>query len=84
MKLFIVAIRDIKTNLFGQPIPVRALGEAIRSFEDQCGGRGNDNMLKNHPEDFELYQLATYDETTGEFVNEKVQIAVGGNYKRAN
>lgn len=82
MKIHVVAMRDIKTNSFGPPQHVNHLGSAIRAFEDQCKGKiGNDSTLSNHPEDFELYQLAIFDDNTGEFTNDKSQIAIGGNFK---
>lgn len=81
MKMHVVAMRDIKTNSYGPPQVVTHLNAAIRAFEDQCKGKvGNDPTLANHPEDFELYQLAIYDDNTGEFSNEKAQIAIGSNY----
>lgn len=82
MKLIIIAVRDIKTDLFGVPITVNHTGAAIRSFGDQCMGKAQqaDPTLATHPEDFELYQLATYEDSTGEFTNEKLQLAVGSNY----
>lgn len=84
MKLYVCAIRDIKTDLFGMPLCVPALGAAIRSFEDQCKGiiGGADSTLRNHPEDFELYKIAEYDDAKGEFVNDKTQLLAGSNYKR--
>lgn len=82
MKLYIVAMRDIATNCYGPPTAVTHLGSAIRNFEDQCTGVvQGDPTLRNHPEHFELYQVGTYDDTTGEFVNDKLQLSVGANHK---
>ncbi|WMC01497.1 nonstructural protein [Microvirus D_HF4_340] len=83
MKLIIVAVRDIKTDVFGTPIFVNHQGAAIRSFGDQCTGtvQNADQTLMQHPEDFELYKLGEYDDNTGEFSNEKIQLAVGSNYR---
>lgn len=84
MKLFVIATRDIKTDSYGRPITIQHLGAAIRAFEDQIQGKtpNGDPDLINHPEDFELYQLGFYNDATGEFTNEKLQIAVGANYRK--
>lgn len=82
MKYHLVAIRDIKTNSFGTVVQTPHLGSAIRQFGDQCTGKmqNGDPALRNHPEDFELYQLGFYDDSTGELSNEKTQIAIGSNF----
>ena len=85
MKLYVIAIRDIKANDFGPPATVPHLGSAIRNFEDQCTGVvQGDPTIKNHPEDFELYQIGWYESNTGEMTNEKTQLSAGSNYTRAS
>lgn len=83
MKMQIVALRDIKANVYGQPIFVPNIGSAIRSFGDQCQDEKSGDLYK-HPEDFELYHLGTYTDDDAKFeLSEKPeQIAVGSNYKR--
>lgn len=83
MKLHVIATRDIKTDAFGNLVTTPHVGSAIRAFADSCQGKiqNGDPTLAMHPEDFELYQLGWYDDTTGELSNEKIQIAVGSNYK---
>jgi len=77
----VCAIRDIKTDTFGPPMTVPHAAIALRAFKDACNGKGNDRTLADHPEDFELYQLAHYDDSCGEFCPDKKQIAVGDNMK---
>lgn len=82
MRMFIVAVRDIKADCFGQPNFVPNLGSAIRSFGDQCQDEKS-GVLYQHPEDFELYQLGTYNDADGSFEPIKpVQLSVGSNYQR--
>lgn len=85
MQFEIVAVRDIKTNSFSQPQFVPHQGQAIRAFGDQCMDIDNkQNLMAHHPEDFELYYLGQYNDTTGKFeqLPEPVQIAVGSNYQQ--
>lgn len=90
MKMQIVAVRDIKANVYAQPMFVGSLGAAIRSFGDECQREDNNNVLYKHPEDFELWHLGEYDDADGSFYTvessdsyfDKKQLAVGSNYKR--
>lgn len=84
MKLHMVAVRDIKANVFGQPNFVLSLGGAIRGFGDECQREGKDNLMYNHPEDFELYHLGWYGDGDAHFevLAKPEQIAIGGNYRR--
>ncbi|WNK14986.1 MAG: nonstructural protein [Microvirus sp.] len=82
MILQIVAIRDIKADVYAQPYFVGSLGGAIRSFGDECRRIAPDNLMYNHPEDFELYELGTYDDANATFnLIKPRQISCGGNYK---
>lgn len=81
MKIHLVAIRDIKTNMFSNPSAVSSLGGAIRDFGDQCRSENKQDLIAKHPEDFELYQLGEYDNESGKLTNDLKQIAVGSNYR---
>lgn len=82
MRMHIVAVRDIKANCYGVPNCTPSLGASIRSFGDQCQDEKS-GVLYQHPEDFELYQIGSYDDESGALEAIKpVQIAVGSNYKR--
>lgn len=63
----VVAVRDGATGLFGQPFFVSARGQAIRAFSDEVNRKASDNDLNKHPEDFELFALAEYDDSAGRF-----------------
>lgn len=67
MKLQVVAIKDNAAQLFGRPIFVPALGVANRQFSDEVNRAAEDNQYYKHPEDFDLYQLGTFDDETGAF-----------------
>nr|QJB20144.1 MAG: nonstructural protein [Microvirus sp.] len=63
----VVSVRDGATGLFGQPWFVVARGQAIRAFTDEVNRKPGDTDLAKHPEDFELFAVAEFDETTGRF-----------------
>ena len=67
MKRIVVAVRDRAADTFGSPFYVVAIGQAIRSFSDEVNRRADDNQLFQHPEDFDLYELGVFDDSTGLF-----------------
>lgn len=65
MKL-VIAIRDTKTEMFGQPQFVKTKGEAIRMAQQAINGnQDRDNALASYPEDFTLYAIGEYDDDRG-------------------
>ena len=67
MQLLIVAIRDSAVGAFMRPFYMASTGQAIRSFQDEVARKAEDNMMYNHPEDFELFQLGVFDDSDGSF-----------------
>lgn len=70
MRMLLV-LRDSKSEQYLAPFIVPTLGVAYRNLADEVAKVGSDNMLANHPEDFQLMRLGTYDEDTGQIVLEK-------------
>lgn len=78
MKLFIACVRDRATDQFGNPMFLVNAGQAIRSFSDEINRAAEDNQLHKHSEDFDLYELGSYDTETGLFdTGVPRQIAIG-------
>lgn len=81
----VVAIRDRAIDAFGQPVFVANTGGAIRSFGDEIRKPSTPerpNALHDHPDDYDLYLIGTYDDATGElFSMRPEQIAVGKDYR---
>lgn len=69
MKQYVVSVFDSAMQAFARPIFVPALGVAIRSFADEVNRQAPDNQMHQHPDDFELFELGTFDEETGQFTN---------------
>ena len=66
MNRLIIAIRDDKTESFGQPQFVKTKGEAIRMVQQAVNGQPDaNNALQNYPEDFTIYAIGEYDDDTG-------------------
>lgn len=75
----VVSVRDRAANAFGRPAFVTAAGAGIRSFQDELNRAGADNVMNQHPDDFDLFELGVFNDETGKFVlfDEPKQIAVG-------
>lgn len=64
--LYVMIVRDIKADAFAVPMFVASIGGCIRGFADEVN-KTDDNPLARHPEDYELFELGTFDELTAEF-----------------
>lgn len=84
MILFVLSVRDTAADCFGQPMFTPSLGGAVRSFGDEVNRKSENNALANHPEDFILYQLGTFDDSTGKFelMEEPRQLTRGKDHVR--
>jgi len=63
MKLIMAAIHDGKSESFGRPLFFRSYGEAERAFGDVVNDGKSD--YARHPEDFTLFEVAAFDDSTG-------------------
>lgn len=78
MKHGVFAVRDRLAAVFGNPFMQPNEVSAIRAFRDTINAVGETNMLHKHPDDFDLYQLGTWDDSTGLYeVGVPRSIAVG-------
>lgn len=68
MKLVMCCVRDVKGETYSQPWFVSTAAAAVRSFTDLVNDSQKGQTLNTHPEDFQLYEMGTFDDTTGEFV----------------
>jgi len=77
MKHFIVAIYDHALDSYLRPFYTPALGAAIRGFQDEINRQ--DSEMGKHPDDYDLFNLGQWDDSTGKHENleEPQQIAIG-------
>lgn len=62
-----VAVKDDKIESFNAPFFAPTLGAASRAFIDGVKSQDADNIMSKHPQDFALYHVGTYDQSTGHF-----------------
>jgi hypothetical protein len=73
----IVAIHDRALDAYQQPFLVRAIGEAIRAFQDAINKP--ESPMYAHPDDYDLYMIGTYNDESAKITQaaEPQQIAIG-------
>lgn len=59
----LIAVRDVKTQLFDPPFVARHTHEAIREFN--LVKKATETKFGKNPEDFELYHIGDYDYSQG-------------------
>lgn len=65
-KLSAFSVRDVAADNFGSPFFVQHVGIAVRGFTDEVNNfRDGNNNLYNHPKDFSLYEIGSFDQDTG-------------------
>lgn len=64
----VFAVRDGKAEAFLQPFYSINAGSATRAFDDTINATDG-NQLAKHPADYVLYELASFDDNSGEFTN---------------
>lgn len=78
MKRIVCAVRDRALDAFLTPFVVPAVGMAIRSFQDEINKHDEQAVMSKHPEDYDLYVIAVFDEDTGLYSeNSPKQVAIG-------
>lgn len=81
-KSFVIALRDKKAESVVSVCSVRNEKVALRLFEDLLSDKGS--MFGQHPEDFELLLICSYDSDSGVLVEDRsypCKIADGMSFK---
>jgi len=80
MRYYVMAVKDLAAQTFGQSFVAKHPNEAVRSFTDEVNRApdvGGQNNLWAHPDDFELYCVGQYDDSTGELIpNSPIELIV--------
>ncbi|WNK13123.1 MAG: nonstructural protein [Microvirus sp.] len=63
----VCSVYDSASRLYGQPFFVPAVAAAVRSVGDEANRADKDNALYQHPEDFSLFHLGSFDDSEGCF-----------------
>lgn len=67
MKVTVCSIRDVKAETFAQPWFTATPATAVRQFTDLVNNKEHGGQLYTHPEDFQLYEIAIFDDSLGTF-----------------
>lgn len=78
MKVKVCSVFDSKVGAFQQPFFARTAGEAVRMFEDAV--KKPDSGFFAHPGDYSLFDLGSFDDSTGKFEmpTAPVELVAGG------
>jgi len=66
MQLKMYSIRDAKAEIFGAPFYKSTHGQAERDFKSLVNDKKSQVWV--YPEDFDLYFIGTYDDSTGKVI----------------
>lgn len=78
---YLVSLYDRATEAYGPIMTVPTRAVALREFRQACND--NTSPISKHPTDYELYQLATYDDQTGEIITAHEMLARAEDMKGA-
>lgn len=67
MRLVVVCLRDNAAEAFMRPWFAQSLGLAIRSLQDEVNRADSANPIYQHPDDFDLWELGSWVDDSGEF-----------------
>lgn len=70
MKLRMFSLKDVKADVFGSPFVFAKVELAKRMVRDLA--RDSNSMLSRHPEDFHLYEIGSWEDTTGVVAGESL------------
>lgn len=73
MKAFVVY--DSKVKTYENPMFFRTTGEALRVWIDEANRK--DSKIAAHPEDYCLFEIGEYDESSGRFENLTAPLSLG-------
>lgn len=63
MKLLLISVYDSAIEAYTRPFPVQTLGQATRSFTDECTRQ--DSEIGQHPQDYALFQVGEFNDHDG-------------------
>lgn len=66
--LVICSVHDSAAGGYAPPMFLPSPAYAMRSFQQEVQRQAENNILHQHPEDFTLYEIGTFDDQTATFV----------------
>lgn len=74
MILKIFSIRDSAVDSFGTPMFNTHTGGMVRAFTDEVNRAAEDNPYYKHPDDYELYEIGTFETDNAQLVLGEIQM----------
>ena len=71
MKLNAYTIYDVASGIYMRPFFSQADGQAVRGFKDIATDA--DHEIGKHPEDYTLYRIGNFNDTTGKMAGEELE-----------
>lgn len=76
--LKIFSVKDNKAESFGTPFFQPSVVQAVRIFSTEINRAAADNLLYQHPKDFDLHELGEFDEQSGDLSTHKPSLVATG------
>lgn len=78
-------VYDSKAEAYMRPFVAQSTGAAIRSFTDEVNSGAKESPLVCHPEDFTLFEIASWDDFEGliSVYPVKKSLGLGLDFKRS-
>lgn len=76
-----VSVRDNATETFARPFCVSHPRQAVRSFSDETNNP--ESEINKHAEDYELWQLGSFDDASGVITSEPTRLVRASDLKKA-
>lgn len=74
-RLKVCSVLDAKVAAYNAPFFVRSRGEALRSW--QSAVNDPETMMCKYPEDYTLFEIGEFDESTGTLVPASPHVSLG-------
>nr|QJB19072.1 MAG: nonstructural protein [Microvirus sp.] len=75
MILKVFSVLDVKADAYMQPFFSQSRGVATRDFTDVVSN--SDHVFSRHPNDFGLFELGEFDDSTGVITSHPVPVSLG-------
>ena len=70
MNHILFTVYDEKAEVFLPPFFVHTIGIATRAFSDAINAVNTDHQFSKHPQDYTLFKLGYFDDSTAEMVSD--------------
>lgn len=81
-KYVMCTVLDLTAQQYGRPFFAVSDGSAIRGFSDEINHEDAQSILYKHPDDFQLFKIGSFDDSTGKVeLSEPVMLIAGASVR---